>query len=138
MSFVMQSVSLLHFVPMITWTVLLAVACLLVPHTTSIVCEPLVRVVAVVNLNGAAESDASGLPSTAKSTSWMPSPDVQFAWTVKPGCSALPSAGVTVSDGACAPAGPNTFVMIWTSFCVAWPELMHWWFCPLHGRPKGD
>src|SRR3712207_4855988 len=73
-----------------------------------------------MNVNGGAVSEAFGTPSIDRFTSWIPTLDVHSAVIVNPFCCVEPFVGfVSVSVGATAPAGPNSAVMICTSFCVA-------------------
>src|SRR5262245_56977250 len=121
MSFIGQSPFELHFWPITIVISAVDVAWLFDAHRMSILWNPSGRLAAVVNVNGAVVSVCFGIPSTDMSTSWMPLPSlvVQVTWTWKPACCALPSAGeVILTTGVEALAGPNSFLMICTSFCV--------------------
>src|SRR6266700_7300027 len=108
MSFIGQVVSVAHFSPTITVSIAVTLACRLVAHRTVNECEPSLSVVGAVNLNGGTASVAFCAPSTAKSTSWMPSPDVHVTSTSNPACTAVAAAGDVIGRvGAAAPAGPN-------------------------------
>src|SRR5258708_5205786 len=128
MSFVMQSESWLHLFPMMIEIDACALAFLFVPHAALSACVPSLSVLGPVNIAGEVVSVASGTPSISRSTSITPSgvSHVTVIGNDMPDCTALPVVGaVNFTVGAAAPAGPNRFVMMSISFCVAVPVSIH-------------